>query len=195
MNFSSPDLPDVPEMDLAFVVSITSPSASVNFAKIKEILQEVINIYGVQRVYYSAILFGKDPTVEIKFTQQFTEDALKNFIGLLPRTTGGPTLHAALEKARGVFVEGGRPDSKKVVVLVMDEKSQSSAEDVEKAAGKLEEDGITVIPVTFGKVADPDEMTATTANKKNVVKANETSDSKSIAEEISNKIAEGKTYH
>ena len=179
-------------MDLAFVISATSPSASVNFAKIKEVVQEVIGLYGVQRVYYSVILFGRDPTIRIKFNQQFTEDALKNTIGLLPRPIGGASLHDALEKAKEVFDEGGRPDSKKVVVLVMDQKSESNLNDVKKAAEKLEEDGIKVIPVAFGNLADPDETTATTTNKENVVKANETSDPKEVAKEVSNKVAEGK---
>ena len=182
-------------MDLAFVISASSPSASVNFAKIKEIVKEVIDLYGVQRVYYSVILFGRDPTVRIKFTEQFTENALKNTIGLLPRPTDGTSLHAALEKAREVFAEGSRPDSKKVVVVVVDQKSESSIDDVRNAAGKLEEDDIKVIPVAFGSLADPSETTSTTTNKQNVVKANDTSDPKDIAKEISMKIAEGKKWH
>lgn len=192
INYLSPDLPDVRDMDLAFVISASSPSASVNFAKIKEIVKEVIDLYGVQRVYYSVILFGRDPTVRIKFTEQFTEDALKNTIGLLPRPTDGASLHTALENSREVFTEGSRPDSKKVVVVVVDQKSESGIDDVRNAAGKLEEDGIKVIPVAFGSLADPDETTAITTNKQNVVRANETSDPKDIAKEISMKIAEGK---
>lgn len=182
-------------MDLAFVISATSPRASVNFAKIKETVQEVIDLYGVQKVYYSVILFGRDPTVRIKFTQQFTEDALKNTIGLLARPTGTPSLHAALEKAREVFNEGSRPGSKKVVVLVVDQKSGSSIDDVKKAAGGLEEDSIKVIPVAFGNLAHPDETTATTTNKENLVKANETSDPKDTAKEISIKVAQGEKKH
>ena len=177
-------------MDLVFAISAISPNAVVNFAKIKEVVQELIDLYGVQRVYYSVILFGRDPTVRIKFTQQLTEDGLKNTVQLLPRPSDGSSLHAALAKAREVFKEGGRPNSKKVVVLIMDQRSESNTNDVKEAANKLEDDGIKVIPVVFGDRGDPDEATVTTPNKENVVKANDTSDPKDIAEEISSKVAD-----
>lgn len=178
-------------MDIAFVISATSPSAILNFAKIKDIVREVIDLYGVQRVYYSVILFGRDPTVRIRFSQQYPESALKATIAALPRPTDGSSLHSALESAQGVFSEGGRPDAKKVVVVVVDEKSESSIEDVKNAAGMLEDDGIKVIAVAFGDQASHDETSAATVNKDNIVKANRTDDPKDIAEEITTKIAKG----
>lgn len=178
-------------MDIAFVISATSPSAILNFAKIKDIVREVIELYGVQKVYYSVILFGRDPTVRIRFSQQYPESALKATIAALPRPTDGSSLHSALESAQGVFSEGGRPDAKKVVVVVVDEKSESSIEDVKNAAGMLEDDGIKVIAVAFGDQASHDETSAATVNKDNFVKANRTDDPKDIAEEITTKIAKG----
>ena len=178
-------------MDLVFAISAISPKADANFAKVKEIIQELIDMYGVQRVYYSIILFGRDPKVGIKFSQKLSEDSLKNTVNLLPRATDGSSLESALAKAKEVFHEGGRPDSKKVVVVLLDQKSESNIDDVKEAAGKLEDDGIKVIPVAFGDKADPDECEATTSNKGNVVKANDTSDPKDVAEEISQKVTDG----
>ena len=189
--FLSSDLPFVTDMDLAVVISATSPNAGVNFAKIKEIIQDVIEMYGVQRVYYSVILFGRDPTIRIRFNQQFTEDNLRRSIDLLPRPSSGVSLDAALQKAKDAFDEEGRSNTRKVVIVVVDQKSDSSVSDVKKAAGYLEEDGIKVIPVAFGKDAEPDEMAATTTNKANVIQANETSDPKNVAKDIVDKVAEG----
>ena len=182
-------------MDLAFVISATSPSANVNFAKIKDTVREVIELYGVQKVYYSVILFGRDPTVRIPFTQQYPESALKATIAALPRPTDGSSLHSALESARGVFSEGGRPDAKKVVVVIVDAGSESSIEAVKNAAGMLEDDGIKVIVVAFGDQAGLDEAAAATVNKDNIVKANETDDPKEIAAEITTKIAKGESLN
>ena len=177
-------------MDLVFAISTISPKADVNFAKIKEVIQELIDMYGVQRVYYSVMLFGRDPSVRIKFTQQLSEDSLKNAVNRLPRPTGGSSLQAALEKAREVFDEGSRPDSKKVLVVILDQKSGSAIADVRDAAGKLEEDGVRVIPVAFGSRADVDETEATTPNKANVVKINDTALPTECGEEISKRITE-----
>ena len=179
-------------MDVAFVISASSPSAGANFAKIKDIVQEVIKLYGVQRVYYSVIVFGRDPTVRIAFTQQYPEASLKATIAALPRPTDGSSLHSALQTAKRVFTEGSRLDAKKVVVVVLDQKSDRSIEDVENAARKLDDDGIEVFSVALGDLANPDETTATTTNKENVVKAEKRDSPKDIAEEITSKIAKGK---
>lgn len=191
-NYLSSDLPEVGDMDLAFVISAISPSAIVNFAKIKQIVQELIDWYGVQRVYYSVILFGREPSVRFKFNRQFSEEALKNTIGILPRPTDGSVLDAALEKAREVFDDSSRPDSRKVIVLIMDQKSESSIDEVKSTVSKLEDSGIIVIPVAFGNQVDSKEITSTTTNKGNVVKANDTSDPQETAKEIASNIAEGK---
>jgi len=177
-------------MDLIFAISTISPKADVNFAKIKEVIQDLIDRYGVQRVYYSIILFGRDPSVRIKFTQQLNEDSLKNAVNRLPRPSGGSSLQAALEKAREVFDEGSRPDSKKVLVVILDRKSESTIANVRDAASKLEEDGVKVIPVAFGSRADTDEVEATTPNKANFVKINDTALPTECAEEISERITD-----
>lgn len=183
------DLPAVPQMDLVLAISTISSNANANLAKIKEVVQELIDTYGVQRVYYSVILFGRVPSIRIRFTQQLDEASLKSAIQGLRRPSGGSSLSVALETARGVFRDG-RPDSKKVVLVVMDAKSGSSMDDVKEAASELEEDGIKVIPLMLGGQADPDEASATTTNKQNVVKANDTSDTKAVAEEITQKVTD-----
>lgn len=183
------DLPAVPQMDLVLAISTISSNANANLAKIKEVVQELIDTYGVQRVYYSVILFGRVPSIRIRFTQQLDEASLKSAIQGLRRPSGGSSLSVALETARGVFRDG-RPDSKKVVLVVMDAKSGSSKDDVKEAASELEEDGIKVIPLMLGGQADLDEASATTTNKQNVVKANDTSDSKAVAEEITQKVTD-----
>ena len=194
-KFFSLELPKVPEMDLAFVISATSSSAIVNFAKIKDTVREVIELYGVQKVHYSVILFGRDPTVRIPFTQKYSESALKATIAALPRPTDGSSLHSALGSARGVFSVGGRPDAKKVVVVVLDAESESNIEDVKNAAGMLEDDGIKVIVVAFGDQTDLDQTSAATVNKDNIVRANGTDVPKDIAEEITAKIAKGESLN
>jgi len=177
-------------MDLVFAISTISPQAAVNFAKIKEVIQDLIDRYGVQRVYYSIILFGRDPSVRIRFTQQLSEESLKNAVESLPRPSGGSSLQAALEKAREVFDEGSRPDSKKVLVVILDQKSESTTAGVKDAASKLEDDGIMVIPVAFGSRADTDEAEATTPNKANFVPINDTALPTECAEEISQRITD-----
>ena len=179
-------------MDLVFAISTISPKADVNLAKIKEVIRKLIDRYGVQRVYYSIILFGRDPSVRIKFTQQLSEDSLKNAVNRLPKPTGGSSLQAALEKAREVFDEGSRPDSKKVVVVILDQKSGSTIADVREAASKVEENGIKVIPVAFGSRADIYEAEATTPNKRNFVKINDTTPPTECAELISQRITDSK---
>ena len=184
------DLPSVPVMDIMLAISSTSRRADVNFRAIKEVLVKLIESYGVQRVRYSTLAFGKEPLIQVRFTQSLSEEALKRNILLIPRLSGS-SLEAALLKAKDVFDESSRPDTKKVLVIITDKKSESEIDDVKAAAVKVEQADIVVIPVAFGNLADPDEAVVTTPNKENVVETKDTSDPNDIAEEISSKVLVG----
>ena len=77
-----------------------------------------------------------------------------------------------------------RPDAKKVLVIIIDKKSDSTEDEVRQAADLLENDKIRVIPVALGKEADIPELTNVTVDKNDVVKADKKVDPEKIADEI-----------
>ena len=73
--------------------------------------------------------------------------------------------------------------------------SDSDEITVSVAARLLEHDGIRVIAVTFGKEADPQEMTNATLNVNNVIETNDTASTEDIAAEVMEKATNGKNTH
>lgn len=83
-----------------------------------------------------------------------------------------------------------RPDAKKVLVIIIDKKSDSTEDEVRQAADLLENDKIRVIPVALGKEAGLPELTNATVDKDDVVKADKKDDPEKIADEIIMKASE-----
>lgn len=78
----------------------------------------------------------------------------------------------ALEKSAELFTvaEGALPDSKKVLVVIADKKSDSSPEDVKKSAHLIIQEGIRIIAVALGNESDSDELEWLTPNIDDYVK-------------------------
>ena len=83
-----------------------------------------------------------------------------------------------------------RPDAKKVLVIIIDNKSDNAEEEVRQAAVSLENDKIRVIPVALGREADIPELANATLDKDDVVKADREDDPEKIADEIIMKASE-----
>ena len=75
-------------------------------------------------------------------------------------------------------------------MIIIDNKSDSTEEDIRKAAVLLENDKIRVIPVALGREADIPELTNATLNKDDVVKTDREDDPEKIADEIIMKASE-----
>lgn len=179
------DLPVIPDIDLGFVISATGVASNENFNLIKEAVAKLIELHGKERVRYSIIVFGDTPTVRLRFSDGFgSEEVMKVFVTGITNTRQGSALDKALKKAKDQFDQDGRAHAKKILVVVTDKKSDSSAESVKMAAKSLEKSGIKVIPIAIGTEADVSELKKITTNKKNLIDARKPTDANSIAERI-----------
>lgn len=144
-------------MDLAFVISTTAVDQDKNLEKMKEIIKETVETFGLHRVRYSLITFGATPDVKIRFDSVFdTEEELGNVVDSVKRALGNAALDKALEEARYLFAlaEDARPNAMKVLVVITDKRSDSSEEEVQIASEKLKDDGVRVIAIELGDESD-----------------------------------------
>lgn len=152
----------------------------------------MVNKYGLGRVRYTVITFGRRPDVKLRLSENtLSEERLKSYIEAIPRSTGGSDLAKALEKAKQVFKEDSYADVKKILVVITDKKSDSRSDDIKKAARRLDDNGITVIAVALHDEADSRELANATSSNRNVIVANLTSTSTDLAKEIMNKGLKG----
>lgn len=151
----------------------------------------MIDRYGTSSIQYAVITFGNVPITRISFNTAFSDDeALKRLVDSV-RKSSGALLDRALSEAKNFFETQGRPNAKKVLVIIADKKSSSSLNNVANQAKILEEDDIKVIPVALGTESDIPELTTTTPNKENLVDVDEGDDPDVTAEIILLKILKG----
>ena len=177
---------------MAFAISANAAlDSDENFQKMKDIIDWVITKYGVGKIQFGVVVFGNTPTVVVSFTQPVNDEQLKNIIQNTTINREGSNLESALGEVRNLFQLSPRPDAKRVLVLVTDEQSDSSLEDVKDSAEGLWRSRIKIIPVAFGREADPDEIKVTTSEKDNLIDVPNTDNPDAVAEEIMEKVLEG----
>ena len=75
----------------------------------------MVDQYGKERIHYSLIVFGGDPSVELRFSQTFESySQLKAVIDATGRATDGAALDKALQITAQLFQEDERETAKKV---------------------------------------------------------------------------------
>ena len=152
---------------------------------------EVVEMYGKERIHYSVIVFGSVPSVKIQFNDSFPSDEnLKASIKLFSREPGSG-LDATLQKAKEIFESYARPGVQKVLVVIIDKKSDSSEGELQITATLLEEAKIKVIPVGLGDEVDNTELDVLTPRKDDVIKKPADVPSKDLTKEIMKKVLEG----
>ena len=102
-------------VNLIFAISALSTNANGKFQKMKDIIKTMVDEYGKERIHYSLIVFGAEPSVELRFSRTFdTDSQLKTFIDSKGRATDGAALDKALQKAAELFEEYEREGARKV---------------------------------------------------------------------------------
>ena len=166
--------------------------ASANLMKIKDTIKAVIDRYGKSDIRYSVIAFGNTPSIKVRFldSEVYDTNLLKMVIDAFPRNPG-TAVDKALGEAKEMFQETARPDAKKVLVVIMDQKQSSRRENAKKKAQEVHKAGIKIIPVALGGEVNPDELAEITANKDNMVEMKKDEDPEKAVGKIMKKVLEG----
>lgn len=184
-------------VDLGFAISITDIRANETSENMKDVVKYIVSTQGIANIRYGIILFADSANTYIPFSHTFPDKAtLMSLLDTFPAPSGSPDLQKALDEAKSMFdkAPSRRPDAKKVLVLIMDNKSINDADAIRKAATGLEEEDIQVIPVGVGANVDDEDLESTTSNKKNVITTDKDGDPSSVGKEILEKIIQGKDY-
>ena len=117
---------------------------------------------------------------------------IRTYLNSFSRPSGNPDLQKALTAAKRLFDQASlRPNAKKVLVVIMDEKSINEEEEILEALKPLKEDEIKIVPVGIGPGADVNELRNITSAEGYLVKAKKTADPGKLAERIMAKVISG----
>ena len=177
------DLANIPEIDLTFALTAISKRT---FDLMKSTVNRIIAQYGITRIHYSVIVFGSSPTTHFDFSRTFPDkDNLIHVVSRLPKKSGDPDLAKALESVTKVYeLKQVRPNAKKVLVVILDNKTVNTANQLNKNAVVLVDEGIFVIAVGVGNSIDSKELQIITEEKRNTIEVGITKNPDELAKEI-----------
>lgn len=93
-------------MDLLFAISITATESGANMAYTKEIINKIIDKYGIKKLKYSLLTFGQKPLVHFKFNYtSYDTSLLKLALKRIKMRSRGVSLENAMREAKKVFDE------------------------------------------------------------------------------------------
>ena len=184
------------EVDLGFAISATDSGADQTYKNMKNIIKYIVDTYGLVSIRYGVIMFGESATTFMSFSQTFPDKmALTTVLDSYPPLRGEPDLRKALEEAKSLFEQAtARPGAKKVLAVIMDNKSINNCSLIEEAARVLEDEDVQVVPVGVGPNVEEEELESMTSNKQNVIKTEKDGDPSSVGKEIIQKIREGEKF-
>ena len=189
-----PDPINVEKIDIVFAVSASSSQAKEIFQLMKDTLSSIVATHGAENIHYTIVSYGSQIRSFVNFQDNFgDEEGLLRILENLSPVGGTPDLDKTLEYAKSALEgPGSRADAKKFLVLLVDNKSGSTEEDVLKFAFLLEGGGIKVIPVGIGVAVDREELENTTPLKGNIIEVPEESKPENLGKKIIDKIRESK---
>ena len=150
--------------------------------------------YGINKIHYSMATLGEKLNITLKFNLPLDSNAqFMLYVDSVPNVRGSSNLAQALKESPSIFSEknGGRPNAKKILVVVIDSKSSGSEKDIEDAVNVVEEANIRVIPVGIDQ-ADRTELLATTLVEGDVLTPAGDENPEEIAEDIMDRALNGK---
>ena len=155
----------------------------------KAVVKAVVDKYGITKIKYGLIVFGTTPVSSKNFGESFpTPEAMKNFINVIRRSNGQPNLAMALEEGRRLFdLAPKRPNARRVLVVIMDNKSINKLEELERAYKPLQDKNIRVIAVSVGQDVDTKEMEQISGDKDRVIQVNKDEKPESLVDKIISK--------
>ena len=176
----------VPLVDLGFALSASASDASKNFAKMKSVINSIIDQYSISRIKYGVVVYGDDAKIVIDFQQVFPkEDDLKRYLSTVTPATGGSSLEKGLATGEQLFASGGaRPNARKVLVVFTDKKSTGNEQMAQAEAKELREQGIKVIAIALGSESDVAELKDVATDGRHAIRAKKTEDSDKLAVEV-----------
>ena len=173
-------------VDLGFALSASASDANKNFAKMKSVINSIIDQYSISRLKYGVVVYGDDAKTVIDFKRVFPkEEDLKQYLSSVTPATGGSRLDKGLAQGEQLFVSGGaRPNARKVLVVFTDKKSTGSEQMAQAEAKKLRDQGIKVIAIALGSESDVAELKDVATDDRHVIRAKKTEDSDKLAVEV-----------
>ena len=141
----------------------------------------IIDRYGIDRIHYSAIVFGSGiSTTSFDFASNIPDqDELIRKVIRLPKRDGRPDLEQALEEAKRIFeLREVRPNARRILVVIMDNAIVSRREELSEVVHALVKNSVFIVGVGIGSSVNSTDLLTITREEQHtlIVKTNKAAD-------------------
>ena len=157
---------------MTFAMSATSINSKRMFSLMKTTIINFIQQYGMDRIHYSAIVFGSgiDSTSFDFATPISDQDELIRRVIRLKSNSGGPNLAQGLEEAKRIFkLQQVRPNARRILVVIMDYASENRREELAPVVHALVNNTVFIASVGIGPSANPTDLNILTREERHTL--------------------------
>lgn len=158
----------------------------------KETIKSIIDTRSVNSIHFGLIVFGAAASTAFDIGNKFTSSKLKELIDSARRQAGNPAFDKAFEETRRQFESSvARPQAEKVLVVIVDNKSDMGLGEMSSAVKQLEDIGIEAIPVAIGNEPDLIKLRIMGSKKQTLVQAAKDENPRVLGKRIMEKMLAG----
>jgi hypothetical protein len=152
------------------------------------LLPKIVEKQQTSDALFALIRYAATASIQVPFQDKdnFTRDAAKIYW-----TGKGDTLKEALDLVPRVFIEYGRPDAERVLVVFASDDDDTPRDDLIEVNKKLKKNGVRVIPVVIGESTDDGILTEIHPKKKKPLNVKSGDDPKDGSDKISEVVFKG----
>ncbi len=129
-------------------------------------------------------------SVHFRFKDE-DKEKVKDKISSIQRRGDGTMMGEGLQKVNELFTSESRPNSHKVLIVMMNGPLGGRAGELKTGAKALQKDGVKVITVAIGDEVDHDELRQLSCDEENVIHVKENEDVGSVAYVITHQAVKG----
>ncbi|XP_048580141.1 uncharacterized protein LOC5520454 [Nematostella vectensis] len=136
---------------MMFAISATSTIPASTFSLMSTAAQNIINLYGIRTIKYSAFTFGNITQNVVNFEENLTKTKIIERLKSSSPIPGGPNLQEALVYANKRFVNYSRPNARRVLVVFMDKGSGVPEASLSSDINNLRDNEVLTVGVGVGR--------------------------------------------
>ena len=174
------------------VIVVMGSSTDENFAKQKQTVNETIEQETNSDIIYGVIQYGKTAAVRKSLQERMDGKAFQQLLPSLSWNEVGEALQDCLRLANVSFMEYGRPNARKILLVFSDKPSNDSVS-VNDIAKKLQENGVKIVPVSIANRSDGEKLPELAGQKP--LRVDEDNEPEKTGKKVSEEIMKGKVIY
>lgn len=178
------------EIDIVFLIGASNPGGTRHILNEKRLIEEIVQRNSTPTTRYAIIQYENTATIRRSLNDYTNTESFIDILDKLYWRGDATNLESGLAKVKMLFEKEGKPNARKILVVISDGKLPVDVEDIARLKKPLEEQEVKIISVTVGDNVDEDTFTELSSKNK-TIRHDDERKSKDTADKIDEEILKG----